>query len=95
MCLVGGVVVRIRDGWLACLVFFFSFLFFDVGQVFGDFLGGVFLSAKGLELQERDYEILRLVYRFRFCLGRHVQVLCGFSGARASDRRLKLLVEAG
>jgi len=53
------------------------------------------VNSKGLELQERDYEILRLVHRFRFCLGRHVMVLCGFSGARASDRRLKLLIEAG
>ena len=53
------------------------------------------MSAKGLELQERDYEILRLVHRFRFCLGRHVMVLCGFSGARASDRRLKVLLDAG
>jgi len=53
------------------------------------------LSNKGLELQERDIDILRLAYRFRFCLGRHVRVLCGFRGARASDRRLKLLVEAG
>ena len=58
-------------------------------------MGGVFLSGKGLELQDRDWEILRLVHRFRFCLGRHVMVLCGFSGARASDRRLKLLVDAG
>ena len=53
------------------------------------------MSSKGLELQERDLEILRLVYRFRFCLGRHVKVLCGFTGARACDRRLKALVEAG
>ena len=53
------------------------------------------MSSKGLELQERDLEILKLVYRFRFCLGRHIRVLCGFSGARAADRRLKLLVEAG
>jgi len=53
------------------------------------------LSAKGLELQERDLEILKLVHSFRFCLGRHIKVLCGFSGARASDRRLKMLVEAG
>ena len=52
------------------------------------------MSAKGLELQERDLEILRLVHRFRFCLGRHIRVLCGFSGARAADRRLKLLTEA-
>ena len=53
------------------------------------------MSTKGLEFQERDYEILRLVHRFRFCLGRHVMALCGFSGARASDRRLKLLFDAG
>ena len=53
------------------------------------------MSVKGLELQERDYEILRLVHRFRFCLGRHIQILCGFSGARATDRRLKLLLDAG
>jgi len=48
-----------------------------------------------MELQERDIEILKLVYRFRFCLGRHVRVLAGFFGTRACDRRLKLLVEAG
>ena len=53
------------------------------------------MSIKGLELQDRDWEILRLVHRFRFCLGRHIMALCGFSGARASDRRLKLLTEAG
>jgi hypothetical protein len=53
------------------------------------------LSAKGLELQARDLEILRLVHRFRFCLGRHIKTLCGFEGARAADRRLKALVEAG
>ena len=53
------------------------------------------MSSRGMELTKRDVEILRLVYRFRFCLGRHVRVLCGFSGARAADRRLKLLIEAG
>jgi len=37
--------------------------FFDEGRVYDDFLRGDFLSAKGLELQERDYEILRLVQR--------------------------------
>ncbi|MCL2568483.1 MAG: replication-relaxation family protein [Oscillospiraceae bacterium] len=40
-------------------------------------------------------EILRLVYRFKFCLGRHVGLLVEFTGFRASDRRLKALVEAG
>lgn len=53
------------------------------------------MSNQGLELQDRDFEILKLVYRFRFCLGRHVRVLGGFAGARACDRRLKMLVEAG
>ena len=53
------------------------------------------MSVKGLEIQERDLEILRLIHRFRFCLGRHIRVLCGFSGARATDRRLKLLFDAG
>jgi len=46
-------------------------------------------------ITDRDMEILRLVYRFKFCLGRHVGALMGFTGARASDRRLKALVEAG
>lgn len=38
---------------------------------------------------------MRLVHRFRFCLGRHIKVLCSFEGARATDRRLTALVEAG
>ena len=53
------------------------------------------MSEKGLELQERDFEILRLVHRFRFCLGRHIRVLCKFTGERASDRRLRALIDAG
>ena len=47
-----------------------------------------------MELTERDYLILRLVHKFRFCLGRHVKVLAGFTGLRATDRRLRALVEA-
>ena len=46
-------------------------------------------------ITNRDMEMLRLIYRFKFCLGRHVRTLCGFTGARASDRRLKALVDAG
>jgi len=41
-------------------------------------------------LTDRDYEILKLIYRFKFCLGRHVKVLTDFKGSRASDRRLKV-----
>ena len=48
-----------------------------------------------MELTERDYLILSLVFRFKFCLGRHIRVLANFSGSRASDRRLKSLCEGG
>jgi len=43
---------------------------------------------------ERDREILRLVYRMGFCLGRHIKDLLGFTSSRACDRRLALLVKA-
>ena len=46
-------------------------------------------------IMDRDLEILKLVYRFKFCLGRHIKDLVNFTGARACDRRLKLLVEGG
>jgi len=46
-------------------------------------------------LMDRDLEILKLVYKFRFCLGRHIKVLVNFHGARACDRRLKVLLGAG
>ena len=52
------------------------------------------MSVKGLEIQERDMEILRLVHRFRFCLGRHIRILCGFSSQSACDRRLRMLLDA-
>lgn len=48
-----------------------------------------------MELQNRDFDILRLVYKFRFALGRHIKVLAGFSGLRAADRRLKALIDGG
>ena len=31
---------------------------------------------------------------WRFCLGRHIRALAGFSGQRACDRRLRALIEA-
>jgi hypothetical protein len=48
-----------------------------------------------MELVERDFEILKWIHKFRFCLGRHIRVLAGFSGVRATNRRLKILLEAG
>jgi len=48
-----------------------------------------------VELTERDFLILRSVFRFKFCLGRHIKVLANFSGSRASDRRLTALTEGG
>jgi len=53
------------------------------------------MSNKGMRLDERDYKILRVVYRFRFCLGRHIKTFAGYSSLGATDRRLKVLVEAG
>lgn len=38
---------------------------------------------------------MRWVYRFRFCLARHIQFLASFDGVRACDRRLKILVDNG
>lgn len=48
-----------------------------------------------MDLTERDFSILKTAYRFKFCLGRHLLALGGFSGSRATDRRLRALVEAG
>ena len=48
-----------------------------------------------MRMQIRDMEILRLVYRFKFALGRHIKELIQFTGFRATDRRLRALVEAG
>jgi len=46
-------------------------------------------------LVDKDYELMRELERWRFCLSRHIRVLAGFAGSRACDRRLKLLIEAG
>ena len=46
-------------------------------------------------LVERDVEIIKEIQRWRFLLSRQIKVLCGFSGQRATDRRLKKLIEAG
>lgn len=46
-----------------------------------------------MELTQRDYLILRTVHKFRFCLGRQIMKLAGFNGQRATDRRLRTLVD--
>ncbi len=48
-----------------------------------------------MRLTERDYIVLRQIDRWRFCLSRHIFYLGGFSSQRTTDRRLKLLIEAG
>ena len=48
-----------------------------------------------MELRERDFRIFREVERWRFCLGRHIEFLAGFSSARTCDRRLRMLVDEG
>ena len=46
-------------------------------------------------ITERDVEIITSIQKWRFLLSRQIRVLCGFSGQRACDRRLKKLIEAG
>ena len=53
------------------------------------------MNSKNIRLEERDFLILNLVHKFKFCLGRHIRKLADFSGVRAADRRLKVLVESG
>ena len=48
-----------------------------------------------IRLVDRDYQIFRELERWRVVLSRHIQVLAGFSGQRACERRLKKLIEAG
>lgn len=45
-------------------------------------------------MTERDELILREIDRWRACGSRHIRFLAGFSGQRATDRRLKILMEA-
>ena len=47
-----------------------------------------------MRLENRDFSILKELYRWKFCLGRHIKALCDFTGARACDRRLKVLIDA-
>ena len=51
--------------------------------------------SSGFRLVNRDYLILKEVYRWRVILGRHICALTGFSGQRACDRRLHKLIGAG
>ena len=44
-------------------------------------------------LTERDKLIIKEISRWRGCLSRHVQIIGGFTGLRATDRRLKKLVD--
>lgn len=46
-------------------------------------------------MTERDELILREVDRWRACGSKHIRWLAGFSGQRATDRRLKILIDAG
>jgi len=48
-----------------------------------------------VELKERDFKIFREIERWRFCLGRHIEFLAGFSSGRTCDRRLRMLLTEG
>lgn len=49
----------------------------------------------GIRLTERDFKILKMTQCWKYLLSRQIRVLCGFTGQRACDRRLKKLIEAG
>jgi len=49
----------------------------------------------GVKLTDRDLLVLKTIWRFRFCLGRQIRLLCGFSGRRGCDERLRKLIESG
>jgi len=53
------------------------------------------MKGKNIKITDRDIAIMSMIHKFRFCLGKHIKVLAGFSGLRACDRRLKALLEAG
>jgi hypothetical protein len=46
-------------------------------------------------ITERDKTIIKTVSMFRLALGRQIMPLCGFSGQRACDRRLCVLIDNG
>ncbi len=47
-----------------------------------------------LRVTERDELILREIYRWKACGSKHIRFLAGFSGQRATDRRLKILTDS-
>lgn len=47
-----------------------------------------------MRLTDRDYLIFKEIDRWKACSSRHIKFLAGFSGQRATDRRLKLLVDS-
>ena len=60
------------------------------------FLFYIFLKVvEQVRVTERDELILREVDRWRVCGSRHIRFLAGFSGQRATDRRLRILLDAG
>lgn len=47
-----------------------------------------------MRVTKRDELILQEIDRWRACGGRHIRFLAGFSGQRATDRRLRILMDA-
>ncbi len=48
-----------------------------------------------MKITERDELILREIDRWRACGSKSIRWLAGFSGQRATDRRLRILIDAG
>ena len=50
-------------------------------------------SMRDCGLSTRDKELLLIVWKWRYLLARHIQVLAGFPSLRTTDRRLKVLID--
>jgi hypothetical protein len=50
-------------------------------------------KAKGFFLQDRDVRIMKLIYKFKFLLGRQIRMLAGFAGESTCDARLSKLIK--
>lgn len=59
------------------------------------FLYYCLLVVEQVRVTERDELILREIDRWGVCSGRHIRFLAGFSGQRATDRRLRILIDSG
>lgn len=47
-----------------------------------------------MKITDRDCQVVSEIARWKYCLGRQIRILGGFTGQRATDRRLKILIDS-